>query len=881
MKKLLIFSFCMILLISSVNASATQVIFKAKDTSVFTYDEAEFRWNGKEWLVTLTGFTGAKNYPAKDIEKLNAVNDEIIQKAKELIAKGNPIVKPIDKTLIPGNIGEHCDPPDSICGDGLVCVEDICQLVTSETGTVSEKLPDEFEKKEVEFSSSYDYIDLRNGVVSASTLFVKDHLIEYEEVESSIQSEQLDKGDYLLIRNPTGEDVLYFTNFYADDTGLKIKGIDFAVDITTDKNIPVDGKYGSYTIDIRKTGKDLYRMKISPEIKTLPSSAIGLFENVEGVLENVNTLMKLFVPFNGIDYTYKIVAERALDQRVSVRALMEEGKLYRTLAEMKNNYERVGPKELDKERVKRIFEKPPVKPKESITVAPAPAAPIVHDEEFDIYGKEINVNINELVDLGAASNAGLHDVDEVKNYNIEGEYIYFNSIQDNKPKFTYVNVEGGAVIDTQEIEFENEGSEVSVGLYRVLLSKFEGERLTVNVLNVESLPEHEVEEEIIPLPEREGNIEDLKDASYDIVVKFIEDNGLDLDDVEYMTRILSIERGEACDPKWNKERGAIAQVVINRVHSGAFPTTVKDVVRADYIPGAARWFGSPNSEIDNEERGIKSMKGRGCVLSALRFFMCQGEENDGAQMIKGRTGFTHRYRLKNIPEWNKINPVEVQKERDAATFSGDDLSDKSCADRNYRAAGPVTTVKKLEGLCFPIEKESFSKNLNDWGNNRGPNRCHAGIDLLTKDPGKVFIDNGVIAIDDGVVTNIFGFTSCKDGWNGPGKAIALLIYHPNLGKTINYGEIDDGGLAPNIKVGSKVMKGQYLGRAGHCGMLHLELYSGQQTKNTRWLPLTGQKATGYRNKCAKEFLSTKPDTLEDPTSFVKALDFCPSSEPLV
>lgn len=129
-------------------------------------------------------------------------------------------------------------------------------------------------------------------------------------------------------------------------------------------------------------------------------------------------------------------------------------------------------------------------------------------------------------------------------------------------------------------------------------------------------------------------------------------------------------------------------------------------------------------------------------------------------------------------------------------------------------------------LCFPLQFGSLDFISRNWGSRRsGGERCHAGIDIFTQAPGTV------VAIEDGEVINIYGFLSCKDGWSmpegtqyiGPKQAtVAVMVYNPVTDRTFNYGEIDHD--AVRVAVGDQVSKGQVLGRAGYCGMLHLEQY---------------------------------------------------------
>jgi len=63
------------------------IFFKSKDRDWRTYDDATFTWDKKtlKWLVNINGLFGAKDYPAEDIDELLFLNQEIKDKAKELI----------------------------------------------------------------------------------------------------------------------------------------------------------------------------------------------------------------------------------------------------------------------------------------------------------------------------------------------------------------------------------------------------------------------------------------------------------------------------------------------------------------------------------------------------------------------------------------------------------------------------------------------------------------------------------------------------------------------------------------------------------------------------------------------------------------------------
>ena len=185
-----------------------------------------------------------------------------------------------------------------------------------------------------------------------------------------------------------------------------------------------------------------------------------------------------------------------------------------------------------------------------------------------------------------------------------------------------------------------------------------------------------------------------------------------LEDVEYMARILSIERDS--QDYLAKERGAIAQAVINRVqHSKGWlqyldngKKTVKTVVAGGK---GKSWFGGKGSpKILEKERGIDGTSThRACVKSALKFFMCVGEEDKGATEIGGRTHFVHRCMQRaggnEIPVWNNANPKMVlpnlwtnkcaltNNPKDCLTykacpahFSGADTKTRTCESRKYR-----------------------------------------------------------------------------------------------------------------------------------------------------------------------------------------------------
>ena len=199
-------------------------------------------------------------------------------------------------------------------------------------------------------------------------------------------------------------------------------------------------------------------------------------------------------------------------------------------------------------------------------------------------------------------------------------------------------------------------------------------------------------EKIVSTPQQtvaEEAIDSLKTASPNQINDFIRNTYGEeyIEDVEYLTRILTIERG--CNDQWRQERGAIAQVVVNRALNPTkiYGSTIKAVVATD---GGRSWFGAPNSKIDDSSRGIEGgSQYRGCLLSALKFMSCVGEENIGASEVGGRDHFVHRCTQvasgRSVPSWNYVNDLQVQPEYEcAAYFSGKDTSAKACFLRKYR-----------------------------------------------------------------------------------------------------------------------------------------------------------------------------------------------------
>ncbi len=165
------------------------------------------------------------------------------------------------------------------------------------------------------------------------------------------------------------------------------------------------------------------------------------------------------------------------------------------------------------------------------------------------------------------------------------------------------------------------------------------------------------------------------------------------------------------------------------------------------------------------------------------------------------------------------------------------------------------------GTCFPLAQNSLRRISYNWGNARDSGaRCHAGVDIITQGDGTV------VAIDDGIVTQVIrSFYTCSGGPSG-----AIMIYHPSLGKTANYGEINSGDIRVNI--GDRINKGQILGHATACGMLHFELYDGQISTNQRWKPTAGSTVQQTQHYCVDNFQATKPSSLANPEILIRSLE---------
>lgn len=163
----------------------------------------------------------------------------------------------------------------------------------------------------------------------------------------------------------------------------------------------------------------------------------------------------------------------------------------------------------------------------------------------------------------------------------------------------------------------------------------------------------------------------------------------------------------------------------------------------------------------------------------------------------------------------------------------------------------VDEAFKIDIFPVPIDYlESISWNFGE--RRREGTRCHAGVDIHTKNGGKV------LAVADGEVKNIDSFTDCESG-----EAVAVIVDHGDF--VVNYGEIDSNKI--EVEEGDKILSGDTIGYASVCGMLHFELYKKGVTHNIQWGNLPGKVGEG-KNYCRENeaFLDVKNKKILDPTN---------------
>lgn len=177
------------------------------------------------------------------------------------------------------------------------------------------------------------------------------------------------------------------------------------------------------------------------------------------------------------------------------------------------------------------------------------------------------------------------------------------------------------------------------------------------------------------------------------------------------------------------------------------------------------------------------------------------------------------------------------------------------AQEDWVASDEVWFTVSAPDFVFPIEDEPglILSHFDDpsssaaFGAARSGGRVHAGCDLYWTDDGGLhygtsyyYLNNHtpIYAVTDGVIV---GYAPFYMGTH------ALVVDHGDF--TIRYGEVDSGGLAGSLTVGSQVSAGEhiaYMGdlnmSSGTWAMLHFELYSNDLTG-----PLTDTSNYVYMN----------------------------------
>ena len=124
-----------------------------------------------------------------------------------------------------------------------------------------------------------------------------------------------------------------------------------------------------------------------------------------------------------------------------------------------------------------------------------------------------------------------------------------------------------------------------------------------------------------------------------------------------------------------------------------------------------------------------------------------------------------------------------------------------------------------------------SKSRRGFGSNRKGGRFHSGTDIMAK------YESNVIAIESGIVKNIFTFTYPElDKYYKYEITYAIVIQHED-GNFALYGEVQK----PSLKIGQKIREGQAIAKVGrifsnkpHHTMLHFEYHSKLPKSTTKW-----------------------------------------------
>ncbi len=135
---------------------------------------------------------------------------------------------------------------------------------------------------------------------------------------------------------------------------------------------------------------------------------------------------------------------------------------------------------------------------------------------------------------------------------------------------------------------------------------------------------------------------------------------------------------------------------------------------------------------------------------------------------------------------------------------------------------PGHSQKNIQNITlqFPLKRRpssSYKKGARYYGAKRKGGRLHAGCDLIAPVGTKIY------AVADGVIKKYKNFYH---------HTHAIVVLHTG-GFVVRYGEVSPSGLAPGLKIGSKVKSGQFIAYVGQLSggshMLHFELYTGTES----------------------------------------------------
>ncbi len=190
-----------------------------------------------------------------------------------------------------------------------------------------------------------------------------------------------------------------------------------------------------------------------------------------------------------------------------------------------------------------------------------------------------------------------------------------------------------------------------------------------------------------------------------------------------------------------------------------------------------------------------------------------------------------KFRSLKIKILERINLEDPNEGKDEA--AGYSITPGTLGPKNSRTFTP----KNISDFTFPVT-DGFVVNRFNWGQARFDDakklylKCHSGFDIYTDWKN---MKGTVVSMTAGTFKSVSnGFTKCSQGKsaNSPSGAEdsvgAVYIFDDINQATYVYGEINNDSIL--VKTGDKVIKGQKLGIATKCQMLHLEIYKGYPPK---------------------------------------------------